>query len=199
MALLLLFNSLERNFLFLTSIFSDTYKFVVLLVLHFQTSLSCRNETPSNSFFNLTSSLKGLISQICFQIHGLCPESLDSIRALWQDDVEEEISDELWEKILNRIHSSSICGRHSLIQCKVVHVVYFTKARLARIYEGVSPACDKCCQSPANLIHIFWLFPSLHNYWTNIFETLSFISGERIEPNALTALFGICPSVLSNF
>lgn len=100
-------------------------------------------------------------------------------------------------KILNRVQSSSICARHSLIQCKLVHHVYFTKARLAKIYEGVSPACDKCCQSPANLIHMFWLCPSLYNYWTNIFETVLFIIVERIEPNSLTALFGICPSVPS--
>lgn len=32
---------------------------------------------------------------------------------------------------------------------------FFSKARLAK----ASPACDRCCQDPANLIQMFWLCP----------------------------------------
>ena len=71
------------------------------------------------------------------------------------------------------------------------------KARLAKIYDGVTPTCDTCKQSPANLIHMLWHCPSLYNYWTEIFNTLSEVVGEKIEPNALSALFGVAPPSLT--
>ena len=58
---------------------------------------------------------------------------------------------------------------------------------------GVSPTCDRCQQSPANLIHMFWQCPSLHNYWAEFFNTLSEVVGEKIKPNSLSALFGVAP------
>lgn len=103
------------------------------------------------------------------------------------------ISEEVWTEILRQVHNSSICARHSLIQCKVVHRTYYTKARLARIYDSVTPTCDRCKQSPASLIHMLWHCPSIHNYWT---DTLSEVVGEKIEPNALSPLFGVAPPSL---
>lgn len=105
-------------------IFSDTYKFVVSLGMNFQIFLSYQIFFVFFLivFFSSGCTRKGLISQIYFQIHSLCP---------------------------------SICISHSLILCKVVYHVNFTNARLAK----VSPACDRCCQDPANLIQMFWLCP----------------------------------------
>ncbi len=43
---------------------------------------------------------------------------------------------------------------------------------LAQIYPSVSDACNRCKQSPANLIHVLWGCPKLLEYWTKIFKTL---------------------------
>ena len=83
------------------------------------------------------------------------------------------------------------------MQCKLLHRVYYTKARLSRIYKDVSPECYRCRQAPADLIHTFWLCPSLHKFWTDIFASLSAIVGQIIEPTPLGALFGVFPSMPS--
>lgn len=103
----------------------------------------------------------------------------------------ETIPDELWSQILRRVHKSSICARHCLMQCKVLHRVYYTKSRLSKIYPNVSPECDRCKHSPGNLIHSFWLCPQLFNYWTEIFNFISKVMGRKIDPNPFGALFGV--------
>lgn len=56
---------------------------------------------------------------------------------------------------------------------------------------------NRCKQTPADLIHMLWLCPSLCNCWTDIFKTISEIVEERIEPNTLTAQFGVSSFVPS--
>ena len=99
-------------------------------------------------------------------------------------------------KILRRVHSSSICAQHSLIHCKLLHRIHFTQARLAKIYGG-SAACLRCQHSPANLIHTFWLCQYLHNFWSDIFDTLSVIVGEGMESVPWITLFVVVPSLPS--
>lgn len=91
--------------------------------------------------------LKGSISYIYNQINLLRPESLNPIKMLWERDLGEVISEEIWAEILKRVHKSSICARHGLIQCKLVHRTYYTNARLLKFYDGVSAACNRCQQS----------------------------------------------------
>lgn len=66
--------------------------------------------------------------------------------------------------------------------------------RLAKFYDKVSPACQRCQHPSADLIHVFWLCPSLYKYWKEVFNTISAISGENVEPDAFGALFGVFPS-----
>lgn len=43
---------------------------------------------------------------------------------------------------------------------------------------------------------MFWSCPSLQNYWSQIFKTLSKVLTNHIEPLAFTALFGTLPPSL---
>lgn len=45
--------------------------------------------------------------------------------------------------------------------------------------------------SPATLAHTFWFWPKLSGYWSSIFNALSKIFKSPINPNPLTAIFGI--------
>ena len=152
---------------------------------------------PGNSaqdiFLAPVQTLKGSISRIYDDISCLRPESLNTIKARWEEDLGEEITEDTWDAILLRVHGSSICARHSLIQCKLLHRIYYTKARLSKIYDNVSAECDRCHQSPADLMHMFWLCPSIHNYWTEVFRTLSGVVGQVVEPTPFGALFGVFP------
>ena len=74
--------------------------------------------------------------------------------------LEEDIGPVAWEHALRRVHSSSICVRHGVLQCKVSHWVHWSISKLARIYPDIDPNCDECRQRPANLGHMFWSCPT---------------------------------------
>lgn len=57
------------------------------------------------------------------------------------------IPDETWETILQRVHSSSIGTKHSVIQCKIVHRAQWTRVRLACIYPEID-TCVRCRGNP---------------------------------------------------
>ena len=78
---------------------------------------------------------------------------MNTIKARWEEDLGEELTEEVWDAILLRVHGSSICARHTLIQFKLLNHIYYTKARLSKIYDNVSAECDRCHQSPSDLMH----------------------------------------------
>ena len=86
---------------------------------------------------------------------------------------------------------SLICAGHSFMQCQILHRAHYTKARLAKMFDTVSPLCDRCQQATANYSHMFWSCSSLTRFWSEIFSTLSKVTGRGVTPNALTALFGV--------
>ena len=132
-----------------------------------------------------------LISIIYDDIFRLVPTRLNSLKAAWDQDLGVNMSDEQWEDILDSVHTSSICARHKLIQCKILHRVHFTNAKLARIYPDRSDACNRCKRSPADYMHMFWSCSKLTGFWAAIFDTLSKALNMHIAPDPITALFGI--------
>lgn len=58
-------------------------------------------------------------------------------------------------------HADGYINQDTVLFIVKLHHTYYTKARLARIYDGVNPTCDRCEQSPANLIQMLWHCPSL--------------------------------------
>lgn len=123
--------------------------------------------------------------------------SLSKIKLDWESDLNHVFSDEEWSKALRRIHTSSICARHSLIQFKLLHRIYWTKLKLSKINPEIDPICDRCRQAPATLYHTFWLCPELISFWTSIFKSISDVFRLKVEPCPLVALFGLNPSKVS--
>ncbi len=148
-------------------------------------------ESPLDTFLKPAPALKGMMSHFYAQIHFLRLVSLNSIKSFWEADLGEEITEELWEDALDKLHKSSICAKHGLIQCKIVHRTHLTKVRLSQIYKDVDPTCDRCHQAPASHVHMFWSCSALQSYWEEIFRSMSKVAGKLIKPNAMTALFGV--------
>ena len=130
--------------------------------------------------------VKSLISNIHTEIHSIKPETLDHLKAAWERHLGVELTDGTWETALGLVHSSSICARHGLIQCKILHRIHYTNARLARIFPDVSDACNRCGQSPADLVHMFWACPRLSEFWTDIFKSFKDIAGVDVPPDPLS-------------
>ena len=127
--------------------------------------------------------------------------SSDKFRCDWEKDLDTTISEDVWDAILDNIHSSSINARHALVQFKVVHRLHYSKSRLHAIYPNSSPLCDKCKQEAGTLAHQFWLCPKLNSYWSLIFDYLSKAFDKNIEPDPILALFGsvTTSSILNSF
>ncbi len=152
-------------------------------------------ESPLDDFLKLEPHSKHCISVIYNLIHNINSGSANSTRGVWEESLGFELPDEHWERILELTHTSSICARHGLIQCKILHRVYYTNARLAKIYPSVSDACNRCKQSPANLIHMLWECPKLFEYWTKILKTLKDAFNIDIDTDPLLAIFGLTVDV----
>lgn len=137
---------------------------------------------------------RGGVSRLYESIQLIASPSLNNIRAAWEEELGFEVSDDSWQSAIRRIHSSSICIRHGLLQFKVLHRLHLSKTKLARIYPDVDPTCSRCCQAPATLYHMFWTCPKLVQFWSSIFDTFSYICNKDIGPAPEIALFGVAPA-----
>lgn len=136
---------------------------------------------------------RGIISKIYNIILSLHCPSLSTLKTLWEQDLGLQLTDDIWDSILARVHSSSVCARHGLIQFKILHRLHLSKVKLSRIYPELDPACDRCKLAPASLIHMFWSCPRLAPFWTSVFETLSQFLQVPIDPTPLIAIFCVIP------
>ena len=134
---------------------------------------------------------KGVIGTIYSLLNTFDLEPLTSLKIQWEEDLGLEISDETWNEALDRIHTSSICLRHIVIQFKVMHRLHWSKVKLAKFVPDMDPSCDRCNQDQATLAHAFWFCPKLNTFWQSIFKTLSDVLGIPIEPSASIAVFGV--------
>ncbi len=138
---------------------------------------------------------KGSISKLINFFATLQSFSVDSLRTSWSSVLNIEIDQDTWTGIiLDRVHSSSICVCHCLIQCKVVHRVHWSKCKLARIDPSIDPECDRCHLGLATLTRMFWTCPALSSFWGSVFYSLSAITSVDTTPSPIIGLFGVVPS-----
>lgn len=161
---------------------------------HFPGSPTIPDVTMIDTILEVGPLLRGAISKLYNNFLSKFSESSDRLRLAWSEELMVEINSEEWQSILKRVHSSSICARHCIIQCKVVHRVHWSRSRLARIFPGTDSNCAKCNLGPANLTHMFLTCPALSLFWDLVFDSLSAISSVRLPKSPLTALFGILPA-----
>lgn len=118
-----------------------------------------------NSILKLNSSSKGAIGKIKSLLNTHNLEPLMSLNNQWEGDLGCEHYEEIWDRALDRIHSSSICLRHTIIQFKILHCLHWSKRRLAKFTTSIGPICDRCRLMPATLSHMFWLCSKLDHFW----------------------------------
>ena len=139
----------------------------------------------------LLHSQKGRLAKVYEYIISINMPSLTIIKQHWEEELGFNISDDIWDAALDRVHSSSICARHSLIQFKVLHRLHYCKTALTRIYPDIDPLCDRCKMLPATLYHMFWGCPDLDRFWYSFFDSFSKIFKKTVTPCPLMAIFGV--------
>lgn len=151
-------------------------------------------DTAADLIFNIPSHQKGIISKIYGSISQITETGLDKMKRNWEEELGSPIADNDWKEALTKVNGSTSCARLNLIQLKVIHRIYFTNARLAKIYPNVKDTCNRCNLSPANMTHMFWSCPCLHDYWTTIFHHISKFLDFTLPPSVEIAVFGIMPN-----
>ncbi len=117
--------------------FFQVWHFVKKLFPHFPNRPP---ECPLDHFLTLSAGQKHLISVIYNLISALNEDPTVSLRESWEHDLGISITDDQWGDILNLVHSSSICVRHGLLQCKVLYRAHLTNAKLAKKIPDMSDA-----------------------------------------------------------
>lgn len=80
---------------------------------------------------------KGSISKIYNTLVQIdCTATLHHIKNAWSEDLGVNITEEQWTEAQERVHSSSICIRHGLLQFKILHQLHLSKERLSKIFPG---------------------------------------------------------------
>ncbi len=145
---------------------------------------------------NLDPSERACISKVYDTILAAASPPLTHLKNLWERDLDGEIPEDVWQHSVGKIHSTSICVKHGLLQFKVLHRLHLSKHKLSRIYPQLDPTCSQCNRDPATLIHMFWGCPALSSLWSDIFETFSCICGKDIRPDPIMAIFAVAQSGL---
>lgn len=149
--------------------------------------------TALDSILDIDVHKKGVIKEIYSLLLDLRSPSLSILKSHWEKDLMMDLSKDLWDSMLQRVHSSSICARHGLLQFKVLHRLHISKEKLAKIYPDSDPLCNRCKADTGSLIHTFWTCSKLNKYWTSIFNTFSEVYKVKLMPSALISLFGVIP------
>jgi len=50
----------------------------------------------------------------------------------------------------------------------VVHKLHYSRTKLHSIYPSVSPLCIKCKSSEGTLAHLFWFWPKICKFWSEV-------------------------------
>src|SRR4029434_5363931 len=111
----------------------------------------------------------------------------------WEEELQLVISDNMWQEAIERVHKSSLCVRHGLLQFKVLHRLHLCRSKLAKMYPDTDPTCQRCLSAPATLSHMFFSCRSIAPFWSSVFDTVSQMCGHAITPNPLTAIFSVRP------
>ncbi len=174
--------------------FLDIYKCLTLFI-NFPNFPNAPPPSEVDTILCLDVCAKGSISKLIDFFATLQSFPVDSLRTSWSSDLNIEIDQDTWTGIIfDRVHSSSICACHCLIQCKVVHRVHWSKCKLARIDPSIDPECDRCHLGLATLTHMFWICPALSSFWGSVFYSLSAITSVDTTPSPIIGLFGVVPS-----
>lgn len=163
-------------------------------VKHFTSYPSLPTDCPLEDCLQFRSIARGHISQIYSTLQHIKADSVSKARNAWELDLNLQIPDDLRDLSVSKIHESSICIRHCIIRFKILHRAYLTKAKLAKIYNTSDDRCLRCKQSPADISHMFWTCSDLNRFWELVFKALSYMFGKTIDPNPMTAVFGVLPN-----
>lgn len=92
-----------------------------------------------NKFNPVTRGVASFFNRI---LHSNTLLSTTGYKQAWADELGIEITVEVWDECLNSVHDCSVNVRHSLIQFKTIHRLYYSTEKLHTFFSDFSPVCN---------------------------------------------------------
>lgn len=120
-------------------------------------------------------------------------------RKEWKIALKMTFSEEQWLNACNLAHKCSISSSIQETSYKILTNWYFTPAKLHAWYPEITDTCWRCGSGRGNMMHIWWDFPLLRNFWDNICTQIYTITKSKLKLMPECCLLNICNYSLSKY
>lgn len=143
-----------------------------------------------------TKSPKGLISKIYISL--LYSDSLgfDSLKLLWECDLEVTFTPVDWVKICSGIFPKCTSVSIHEQNFKFFRRTYYSPVRLQKMFPETSNLCYKCNTHRGTFIHLFWSCDHIQTFWKGVHSVIQEVIGKQF---SLTPSFYLLNHSSANF
>lgn len=152
------------------------------------TKLDLRSSALENIL--LDDSMKKTLSKLYKELFPISPPSVVKCREQWMVEV-PDLGAEEWDDLWSVPFIHLVFARDHLIKIKFLHRIYYTPAKLSKIYMGVSAECWRCSQSPANFSHVFWHCQVVKEFRSDVGCCIMEITSIPVHLMVATCLLGL--------
>lgn len=119
------------------------------------------------------------------------PPKLEGLKRAWDEDLQGEISGEQWEEITRSWYKISREIQTRLITYKIIHRLYWTPCKMARLKLCDSELCWRCERSRGTLLHMLYECEKTQNLWENIILFINKVFGIDLSRSPALCILGI--------
>lgn len=114
----------------------------------------------------------------------------ESLRLIWQKDLNDDIDQDLWLKIVSTMGWFTREVRGKLTHYKILHRFYYIPLRLFKMGVLENNLCWKCGNHEGTFIHVIWSCPVIQPFWRQIIRTIEKWLGTTVPESARLCLLG---------
>lgn len=105
-----------------------------------------------------------------------------------------DLGGEDWDDMWSFPFSYLVSERDQFIQFKCLHKIYYTPAKLVKMYPETSAECWVCSHSLADFSHIFWHCLVAQEFWIAVVRYFTGITSVPVFMTVSTCLLGLAPT-----
>lgn len=155
--------------------------------------LKLDQQTDIQKLFHTTWIKRGGASIFYVHIREAHAPPLDGLKKCWERDIEEEIDDDVWNKL---VMSWSKCSREAqsqLIHYKIINRSYWTPCKLAKLKLRENDICWRCDKETGTLVHLLYYCEKTVCMWDTIVAFLNKMLDMSLVKTPALCLLGLLP------
>ena len=112
------------------------------------------------------------------------------IRAVWENRLGEEITDNSWKNMYVKISQLTLCTKLRFFQYRLVNNYLVTNVRLSK-YTNIPAECTFCKDSPETTIHLFCECKHVVQIWKTLAKWLKYFCMIDLEPTKYVIILNV--------